>query len=268
MKQTPNLKLFILFISFSIIGYNAFGLVQFSDFSIDEIKDAAGQEGKLYFVNFTAKWCAPCKFMDKYTYTDERLGNFIEENYIAKKLDINSFDGYSLKKEYEVKTLPSVIVFNSKGEMVGKYESSMSAGKMLWILEDHNIPANRVKLPPKPKPEPEVEEPIVEVVKETSTKVIIPQEREIEFTTKGGTTPTALKYRIQVGAFLNKSLLENQSKNLKSLFQSKNATVQSVKGNDAYHRLFIGSFVDFDAAMKFKEELNHAGFEAIVRQVQ
>ena len=177
-----------------------------------------------------------------------------------------------------MKTLPSVIVFNSKGEMVSKYESSMSAGKMLWILEDHNIPANRVKLPPKPKPEPEVEpepepepeveEPIVEVVRETPTKVIIPQEREIEFTTKGRTTPTALKYRIQVGAFLNKSLLENQSKNLKSLFQSKNATVQSVKGNDAYHRLFIGSFVDFDAAMKFKEELNHAGFEAIVRQVQ
>jgi len=122
MRQLTKLKIAFFLPFFFLLTTDISATVTFEEGDLETIKSNAGEEGKLYFVNFTAKWCAPCKFMEEYTYTDDRLSEYIDDNYFAVKMDINSIDGFGYKKEFGVQTLPAIVVFSSKGEMVGKHE--------------------------------------------------------------------------------------------------------------------------------------------------
>jgi thiol-disulfide isomerase/thioredoxin len=106
------------------------------------IQETAKAEGKLYFYDFVASWCTPCKWMDETTYTDANLANYIDANYVAAKVDIDDFDGYALKEKYKIQVLPTIIVFNQDGKVVGRYEESLSSTKMTEILKKHNSAAN------------------------------------------------------------------------------------------------------------------------------
>lgn len=101
-------------------------------------KQIAGREGKLVMLGFSAKWCAPCKMMDQYTYPDQQVQNKFSSSYVPVKVDIDDFDGYALKQQYDVTKLPSLIFLDSEGNFVAKYEESMTATRLLSILSQHD----------------------------------------------------------------------------------------------------------------------------------
>jgi thioredoxin 1 len=107
------------------------------------VKEMAKAEGKLYVYDFVASWCSPCKLMDETTYTDPTLSQYISENYVVAKVDIDDFDGFALKEKYKVTSLPTILIFNQEGKVVGRYEESMSATKMLDVLKKYNTATNR-----------------------------------------------------------------------------------------------------------------------------
>jgi len=117
--------------------------VQFFDGYIEDAQKKAQQEGKLYFVDFVAKWCQPCKWMDETTYQDEPLAKFINENFVPVKIDVDKLDYYHYQDFYDIKLLPTIIVFNADGELLGRFEESMSPSKMTQILSQYNIPENK-----------------------------------------------------------------------------------------------------------------------------
>ncbi len=118
--------------------------VTFLPGNLEHVQNLAATEGKLYLVDFVAKWCMPCKWMDETTFSDPAVSNYLRENYIATKVDIDNFDGFNYKNQYNITVLPSILIFNSKGEQVGRYEESMAPSKMMKILAAHNYPENRV----------------------------------------------------------------------------------------------------------------------------
>ncbi len=108
-------------------------------------KQLAASEGKLYLVDFTAKWCMPCQWMEETTFSDQRVINYMKENYVAVKIDIDDFDGFAHKQLYGIKKLPSILIFNSKGVLLEQYTGSHAPSGLLKILEEHNQPNNRIK---------------------------------------------------------------------------------------------------------------------------
>jgi thiol-disulfide isomerase/thioredoxin len=124
----------------------------------------AAKEGKLVFVDFRANWCAPCKIMEEYTFTHPSVETAIQSNYVPVQVDIDEIDGFELKQKFNVKVLPTMLIFNSQGKLIGKYEESMAASRLIDVLETHNLTDNKVKTealadefspaPPKIKPTP------------------------------------------------------------------------------------------------------------------
>jgi len=116
-----------------------------TDFMVNlaSAKYKAGMEGKLYMVHFTASWCTPCKWMNSHTFTDDRVANYLTDYYVPVKINVDDFDGIIVKQKHNVQFLPTVLLFNSKGEEVGRFEEAIGPSKLMLILEENNIPTNR-----------------------------------------------------------------------------------------------------------------------------
>ena len=113
--------------------------------SLATAKHKAAVEGKLYMVHFTANWCTPCKWMDSHTFTDDRVASYLSENYVPVKINVEDFDGIIIKQKNNIQFLPTILIFNSKGEEVGRFEEAIGPSKLMAILEERNIPNNKVK---------------------------------------------------------------------------------------------------------------------------
>ena len=105
--------------------------------------DRAAAEGKLVFLDFWADYCSPCQLMEKYTFTDPSVIDKMNSSYVPVRINIETFDGYDLKAQYNVKLLPTIIVLNSKGQLVARFEESMSGSKLTAILTKYDTKKNR-----------------------------------------------------------------------------------------------------------------------------
>ena len=122
---------------------NTDNTVNYFQGSFDGGKSKAGVEGKLFFVEFYADWCTPCKWMDKTTFRDANVVGLLNDNYVALKMDIESSEGTNLKSQYAIRMLPTILIFNSQGEMVERVEKTLSPDAMTSLLSFHNNPTNK-----------------------------------------------------------------------------------------------------------------------------
>lgn len=155
-KQSVILAL--LFVLISTFTYAA--SINFMKGDLEQIKALAQQENKPFFVSFTARWCTPCRQMEKTTYSDPDLAYYVSQYYLAGKVDVDDFDGYNYKIQYNIRLLPTLMIFSPEGKPIAKYEQSMSASTMKQILAKYNVPYknNRVQVRP-PQPVASVPQP-------------------------------------------------------------------------------------------------------------
>ncbi len=92
--------------------------------TISEIFDKAAQKNKLIFVDIHAKWCAPCKLMQRDVYTHDATGNYFNEHFINYMIDIDSAEGPDLKLIYDVNVIPTLLWLDSKGRVIHKKEGA------------------------------------------------------------------------------------------------------------------------------------------------
>lgn len=59
-------------------------------YDIEEVQKLVKTEPKKVFIDFTAKWCGWCKVMDKKTFTDAEVADYLNSNYYSVKLDFDS----------------------------------------------------------------------------------------------------------------------------------------------------------------------------------
>lgn len=147
MKIVFTLSLFLFSFSFSGFGTSVFAAqtpkVKFvTGSSFNAIKQRAKAENKLIFIDFFASWCAPCELMDETTFNDERLAAYVDENYIAYKVDVEDFEGYNLKQLFNIKALPTFLIFDANGVQLARHEESMAASRFLQELKKHDTPKN------------------------------------------------------------------------------------------------------------------------------
>ena len=110
--------------------------IDFRNGTFKELLAVAEKEEKLIFIDCYTSWCAPCKWMDKNVFVNENVYSFYNSTFINYKIDMEKGEGPELAKKYNVKSYPTYLFINSKGDLVHKSTSRMSVEEFITVGEN------------------------------------------------------------------------------------------------------------------------------------
>ena len=116
----------------------------FSKNSFEDALVKSEKENKNMIVYFTAGWCGPCRWMDKNIFSDEEVNTFIKSNYIALKIDVDSYQGEKLRKIYTGDGIPHFFIINSKGDILKEKVGSMKKTEFLDFIMINSTPTKEI----------------------------------------------------------------------------------------------------------------------------
>lgn len=114
------MKTSCLFICLCLLSLQQASAIHFFEGTYREAIEKADKEDKLVLLDFWAKWCGPCKFMEKYILTDDFITSYTQEHYIAFKVDIDTEEGKKLAIQYNVIAIPVYAIVNAQEEIIAK----------------------------------------------------------------------------------------------------------------------------------------------------
>lgn len=92
----------------------------FSRLPFAEVQEKALNERKIYYVDFSASWCQPCKLMDQTTFRDYNVVKYSKQNFFAVQLDMSDFDAIEMQAKYNIGSLPTILFFDYQGNLIGR----------------------------------------------------------------------------------------------------------------------------------------------------
>jgi len=84
--------------------------------SVESIESTIKSKNTPIMIDFYADWCAQCKELDKYTYTDKDVAN-LSKSFNTIKIDLTK-ENKAISDKYNIKGLPVVLFMNEKGEEI------------------------------------------------------------------------------------------------------------------------------------------------------
>lgn len=119
----------VLSTAISILG----GDSPFADLEYEAALARAKQEQKLLLIDFRADWCAPCKKMEKNTWTDEGVCGWLKENALAIQIDID--EKPELAEQFQIKRIPAVIAIKGGAEFDRSIGYKDAANFLAWLRD-------------------------------------------------------------------------------------------------------------------------------------
>jgi len=83
-----------------------------------EVAEKAEREGKPIFVDLYTDWCLPCKLMKEDVYTDESIGDFMNENFINYKVNAEEGNGPNMTVLYNIESFPGLLFLDANGRVL------------------------------------------------------------------------------------------------------------------------------------------------------
>jgi len=110
----------LVLITSLLVSLSAIGQVNFFEGTWEEAFAKANEEGKHVFVDSYTDWCYWCKVMDKNTFTDEAIANYLNEEFVPIKVNMEEGFGIDVAMKFRVRGFPTLMYFNHEGELVEK----------------------------------------------------------------------------------------------------------------------------------------------------
>lgn len=220
-----------------------------SETNLDDARKKAGEEGKLMFVYFHADWCKPCQWMEQTTFSNHDVEHILKENFIKLKVNIDDFTGFELKKLFDVKYLPTIIVFNSGGQVIDRIEETLTPAKMISMLKKHNTAINRTIIRHEFNQAPG---PAQVFSFQSESMIKTAEEYNRHFLQK----QNQKMFRVQVGVFTKYQSAEELVKTLSNLTDEPITVINEYKNDEPVFKVRIGQFDTAEAAESLRNLLN------------
>ena len=92
---------------------------------------SAAEHHQLVFVKFHATWCGPCKAMDRDVFSREDVAKALA-NWVPVSIDVD--EQRSVSREYKISSVPTLLILNSKGEVLSRQMGTMPADEFItWL---------------------------------------------------------------------------------------------------------------------------------------
>lgn len=107
--------------------------IQFHKGTWNAALELANKEHKLIFLDIYATWCRPCKKLKKLTFSDEKVGQFYNLNFINVSFDGEQEGGLKLVNQYHLKGYPSLLFIDSTGKVVFQSEGYQNSNELIVL---------------------------------------------------------------------------------------------------------------------------------------
>jgi len=120
--------------------------------SWEQIKAKAKAENKYIFVDCFTTWCGPCKYMTANIFPQEKVGAFMNENFINVKVQMdktpndNEFvkswyaDADKIASQHQIMAYPTFLVFAPNGEIADRFVGGREADQLIEVCKDALVP--------------------------------------------------------------------------------------------------------------------------------
>lgn len=231
-----------------------------SNFELAQKK--AQDEGKYLFIDFYAKWCTPCRWMDETTFKDERIVNKLMGEFVSIKVNIDEMEGFELKSRFDIQYLPTILIFNHDGKMVERIEETLSPSNLLEILEKNqavqaeSYASHPLNTSPKQLKNEIKSKPNIELSAEEYDQYINGQ----------NTTLKTKNFQMQLGIYSNIDRANRKAEELQKQLSSSPIVVEDLVGGNKLYRVLMGSFTSLSEAQSFQKSLKEQyNLESIVK---
>lgn len=107
--------------------------IEFFQGTFAEAVEKAKKEEKLIFMDAYAEWCGPCKRMAAAVFTDAKVGDFFNQNFVCVKRDMEKGEGADLQRRYPISAFPTLMFINGKGERVHQHVGALDANNFIGL---------------------------------------------------------------------------------------------------------------------------------------
>ena len=110
--------------------------------NLDEAKAEAAKTNRLVWLHFAADWCAPCKKLESFVFSDPTVIRTSDRNVVAVKIDVDEND--SLVRQLGVPRIPYDIVMTPEGETIVNRHSPKISTDYLKMFNRLDVPLQKL----------------------------------------------------------------------------------------------------------------------------
>ncbi|KFC20118.1 thioredoxin family protein [Chryseobacterium sp. FH1] len=114
--------------------------IKFEDSDFATLLAKAKTEKKLIFLDAYAAWCGPCKLMERNVFTDAKVADYYNKNFINAHFDMEKGEGKELAAKYGIRSYPTLLFLNGEGEVVGKELGYLNTADFYALGTKNNKP--------------------------------------------------------------------------------------------------------------------------------
>lgn len=109
---------------------------KFIETSWAEILQMAKAQQKPIFMDCYTSWCGPCRQMLRDVFPQKQVGDYLNENFVVTKFDMEKGDGVDLAKKYEVRAYPTYLVLDADGKMIDRQIGAIAAENLIGFCKN------------------------------------------------------------------------------------------------------------------------------------
>ena len=103
--------------------------------TLEEALIKAEKENKLVLADMSAIWCPTCRRLDKEVFSDDRVKNVLDEQYVFARIEYESDDGKAFMARYKVRGFPTLLVLNAKGDKMGQLPLTFMPAEFAKLID-------------------------------------------------------------------------------------------------------------------------------------
>lgn len=99
--------------------------------SYEEALELAKKEKKAIFIDAYTDWCGWCKVLDRETFSDQEVADYMNANFINMKINMESKVGIPLADKFKVRAYPTLLFIHHEEKVAHRIEGFLKAGPFL-----------------------------------------------------------------------------------------------------------------------------------------